>query len=89
MSLLFLVKNLFFSELNILNLTRLKISTLEIEKKIEEEREKNKSLRLIYGKIKEDPAYFRDKFIREYLHMFKEGERVIPLDKSLWYRHVE
>ncbi len=89
LSIFFLVKNLLFSELNLINLAKLKIATAEIDRRIGIEEEKNKRLKLVYNKIKKDPAYFRDKFIREYLHMFREGEKVIPLDKSLWYRHVE
>ncbi len=86
MSLFFFVKNLFFSNLNLLNVTKLKIATMHFEELIEREKEENRRLKIVHGKIKSNPAYFRERFIREYLHMFKEGEKVIPLDKSLWYK---
>ncbi len=86
LSLFYFIKNLVFSELNLMNVARLKIATMHIEELVEKEKKYNTKLRIVHGKIRKNPAYFRDRFVREYLHMFKEGEKVIPLDKNLWYK---
>ncbi len=78
--------NLFLSDLNIYRVIKLRSATQRIERLMEVEKKKNRDLRKVYGKIKENPRFYREKFIREYLLMFKEGERVIPLPEELWYR---
>lgn len=77
--------NLFFSDLNLLKVIQLKSSSSRLEELINAEKGKNLKLRAVYERIKRNPKFYREKFVREYLLMFKEGEKVIPLPKELWY----
>ncbi len=80
------VSNLFLSELNLRKVLQLKDATSRIEKLIEVEKGENLRLRAIYSRIRTNPEFYKEKFIREYLLMFREGEKVIPLPKELWYK---
>ena len=77
--------NLFLSELNIFRTAMLKRSSLRMEELIVMETRKNEEFNKIYQKVKSNPKFYREKFIREYLLMFKEGERVVPLPEEMWY----
>ncbi len=77
--------NLFFSELNLKRVIQLKAATHRLEELIESEKGKNLELRAIHARIKQNPKFYKEKFIREYLLMFKKGEKVIPLPEDLWY----
>lgn len=78
--------NLFLSELNLHKVIRLREATDRLEKLLETERRKNEELKSIYNKVKANPRFYKEKFVREYLLMFKEGEKVIPLPERLWYK---
>ncbi|MDQ7038398.1 MAG: hypothetical protein Q9N26_04255 [Aquificota bacterium] len=78
--------NLFLSDLNLYRVIKLRAATERMENLIKAEEKRNRDLRKVYGKIRENPRFYREKFIREYLLMFREGERVIPLPEELWYR---
>ena len=78
--------NLFLSELNIYRVTKLKGASLKLERLINVEQARNEELRAMSRKIRRSPKYYKEKFIREYLLMFREGEKVVPLPKELWYR---
>ncbi len=78
--------NLFISDLNLYRVVKLKLATERIERLIEIEKKKNEELRSVYSRIKRNPKFYREKFIREYLLMFKEGEKVVPLPEEFWYR---
>ncbi len=78
--------NLFISDLNIYRITKLKKASLKLERLIAVEQRRNEELRAISGKIKRSPKYYKEKFIREYLLMFREGEKVVPLPRELWYK---
>ncbi len=80
------VANLFFSDLNLIKVFQLRSSTMRLEKLIGAEEGKNLELKAVYERIRKNPKFYREKFIREYLLMFREGEKVIPLPKELWYR---
>ncbi len=78
--------NLFLSDLNLMKVVRLKRASGRLEKLIEVEKGKNIELRAISSRIRSNPKFYKEKFVREYLLMFKKGERVIPLPKDMWYR---
>jgi rubrerythrin len=80
------VANLFLSDLNLYRVMKLKSAAERLERLTRMEMKRNEELRLIYRKIKSDPKFYKEKFVREYLLMFKEGEKVIPLPEELWYR---
>ncbi|GEM_PF-1534230 len=78
--------NLFFSELNLKKVLQLKLASDRLTQLIDAEEGKNIELRAIHSRIKRNPKFYKEKFVREYLLMFKKGERVVPLPKELWYR---
>jgi hypothetical protein len=78
--------NFFLSELNLKKVLQLKMASKRLTELIEIERGKNVELRAIHSRISRNPRFYKEKFVREYLLMFKEGEKVIPLPKELWYR---
>ncbi len=80
------VANLFLSELNLYRVAKLKEATSRIDKLMKIEKERNEDLKKVYTKVKANPKFYKEKFIREYLLMFREGEKVIPLPEKLWYR---
>ncbi len=78
--------NLFFSELNLKKVIQLKEASDRIDRLIDIEEGKNLKLRAIYSRIKRNPEFYKEKFVREYLLMFRKGEKVIPLPQDMWYR---
>ncbi len=86
LSLINTVSNFFLSELNIIRVIKLKLASERLEKLIKIEKGKNLELKAIHSRIKKNPEFYREKFIREVLLMFKEGEKVIPLPKEYWYK---
>ena len=86
LSLINTVSNLFLSDLNLKKVLQLRMATSRLEKLIDAEKGKNLKLRAIHSRIKSNPRFYKEKFVREYLLMFKKGEKVIPLPKELWYR---
>lgn len=86
LSLINTVANLFLSELNVKRVLQLKLASDRLERLIDVEKGKNLKLRAIHARVKRNPKFYKEKFVREYLLMFKKGEKVIPLPKELWYR---
>ncbi len=80
------VANLFLSELNLIKVIQLRLAINRIDNLVKVEKRENLKLKSLKAKIEKNPEYYREKFIREYLLMFKEGEKVIPLPKELWYK---
>ncbi len=78
--------NLFLSDLNLGRVLNLREATDRLEKLVEAEKKRNTNLKKIHSRIKSNPKFYKEKFIREYLLMFKKGEKVIPLPKELWYK---
>ena len=86
LSLMNTFSNLFLSDLNLKKVLQLKLAASRLEKLISAEKERNLKLRAIHSRIKSDPKFYKEKFVREYLLMFKKGEKVVPLPRELWYR---
>ncbi|HIQ31447.1 MAG TPA: hypothetical protein EYH49_04720 [Aquifex aeolicus] len=80
------LSGMFLSDLNLWKVLKLREAIHRTERFIEIEREKNTHLKRVYGKLKKDPEFFKKKLVREYLLMFREGEKVVPLPKELWYK---
>ena len=80
------LSNLFLSDLNLFKVVRLKRASDKLSELIEREKGENLKLKALYSRIKKNPKYYKEKFIREYLLRFKEGEKVVPLPKELWYK---
>ncbi|WP_457600439.1 hypothetical protein [Hydrogenivirga sp.] len=78
--------NLVFSELNLKKVVQLKLASDRLTELIDVEKGKNLELRAIHARVKRNPRFYKEKFVREYLLMFKKGEKVIPLPRELWYR---
>ncbi len=78
--------NLLFSELNLKKVVQLKLASDRLAELIDVEKGKNLQLEAIHARVKRNPRFYKEKFVREYLLMFKKGEKVIPLPKELWYR---
>ena len=78
--------NLMISELNIKRVWQLKTATVRLSELIDVEEGRNLKLRAIHSRIKQNPRFYKEKFIREYMLMFKKGEKVVPLPKELWYK---
>jgi len=38
------------------------------------------------SRIRKNPVFYKEKFVREYLLMFRKGEKVVPLPRELWYK---
>ncbi len=86
LSLINTFSNLFLSDLNLNKVIQLRMATSRLEKLIYAEEGKNLKLKAIYSRVKSNPRFYKEKFIREYLLMFRKGEKVIPLPRELWYR---
>ncbi len=86
LSLINTFSNLFLSDLNLKKIIQLRMATSRLEKLIYAEKGKNLKLKAIHSRVKSDPRFYKEKFVREYLLMFKKGEKVIPLPRELWYR---
>ena len=78
--------NLFLSDLNVYRVTKLKQASMRLERLIEIEKQRNDDLLAIFSRIKENPVFYKEKFVREYLLMFRKGEKVVPLPRELWYK---
>ncbi|WP_147424999.1 hypothetical protein [Hydrogenivirga caldilitoris] len=65
---------------------QLKLASNRLTELIEVERGRNLILNAVHSRVKRNPKFYKEKFVREYLLMFKEGEKVVPLPKELWYR---
>ena len=86
LALLNTLANLFFSELNLKKVVQLKLASDRLSKLIEVEKGKNLRFTALHSRVNRNPRFYKEKFVREYLLMFKKGERVIPLPRELWYR---
>ncbi len=80
------IANLFLSDLNVGKVLTLRHATGKLEELTYAERGRNLKLKAIHARIKRNPRFYKEKFVREYLLMFKKGEKVIPLPRELWYR---
>jgi cell division protein FtsB len=80
------VANFFLSDLNVYRVTKLKQASIRLESLIEAERKRNENLKAVSERIKKNPTFYKEKFVREYLLMFRKGEKVIPLPRDLWYQ---
>jgi len=78
--------NLFLSELNVGRVIKLRHAIGKLDELTYTERGRNLKLKALYSRIKGNPKFYKEKFIREYLLMFKKGEKVIPLPEEMWYR---
>lgn len=78
--------NLVLSDLNLNRIIRLKMASDRLSQLIHVEKGRNLRLSALHSRVKTNPKFYKDKFVREYLLMFKEGEKVIPLPKDMWYR---
>lgn len=80
------VSNLFLSDLNVYRVTRLKQASMRLEGLIKVEKQRNEDLKAVSSRIRKNPVFYKEKFVREYLLMFRKGEKVIPLPRELWYK---
>ncbi len=80
------VANLFLSDLNVYRVTKLKQASMRLESLIKVEKQRNEDLRAVSSRIRKNPVFYKEKFVREYLLMFRRGEKVVPLPRELWYK---
>ena len=78
--------NLVVSDLNLKKVVQLKMASKRLSELIYVEKGRNLQLSALHSRVKTNPKFYKDKFVREYLLMFKKGEKVIPLPKEMWYR---
>ena len=78
--------NLFLSDLNVYRVTKLKQASMRLEDLIKVEKQRNEDLKAVSSRIRKNPVFYKEKFVREYLLMFRKGEKVVPLPRELWYK---
>ena len=71
------IYNLFFSPFNLFKTLQMKKALIQIEEKRAKVQEENKKLEQVLNSMEKNPDYYKEKFIREYMQLYKEGERVI------------
>ncbi len=86
LALLNTLANFFVSDLNVYRVTKLKQASVRLETLLKAEEKRNKNLRAVEERIRKNPTFYKEKFVREYLLMFRKGEKVIPLPPEMWYR---
>jgi len=86
LSLINTIANLFISDLNLYRVTKLKQASMRLESLIKVEKQRNEGLRAVSSRIRKNPVFYKEKFVREYLLMFRKGEKVVPLPRELWYK---
>ncbi len=80
------VANLFLSDLNLGKVLSLRHAIDRLEELTYVEKGRNLKLKALHSRIKRNPRFYKEKFVREYLLMFRKGEKVIPLPREMWYR---
>ncbi|MEN3033738.1 MAG: hypothetical protein ABDH18_01950 [Aquificaceae bacterium] len=79
---IYLFNNLFFSEFNVFKTVQLIRASKALDKKIEKYREENEKLKQTAVAIKQYPEFYKDRFIRQFLLLQREGEEVYLLKKG-------
>ncbi len=71
------VYNLLLSPFNLFKTLELQNSLSGLERKKAELKEENKRLEQLLSSIEKNPEYYKERFIREYMQLQREGDRVI------------
>ncbi len=71
------IYNLFFGQFNIFRTLELKKSLMEIESKKAQVEKENIKLEKLLNSIDTNPEYYREIFIREYMQLQKEEDKII------------
>lgn len=71
------VHNIFFGHFNISKTLELKRSLMEIESRKAQVEKENTKLEKLLNSIDRNPEYYREIFIREYMQLQKEEDKVI------------
>ncbi|MCS7083563.1 MAG: hypothetical protein NZL90_01085 [Aquificaceae bacterium] len=79
LSLVYFVNNLFFSEFNVFKTFQLLRASEALDKKIEQYKQENGKLKQVASAIRQYPEFYKDRFVRQFLLLQREGEEIYLL----------
>ena len=71
--------NIFLSQYNIFKILELKAATQKLETKIKDHRSEKEKMEKLLQLIEKHPEHFKERFVREYMQMQREGEYILIL----------
>jgi len=66
-----------FSKFNIFKVIEMREQLVKVKKSIEKEKEETKKLETLLELAEKNPDYLRERFVREYMQLQKENEKII------------
>jgi len=68
---------LLFSKFNVFKVIEMREQLVKVKKSIEKEKEETKNLESLLELAEKNPDYFKERFVREYMQLQKENEKII------------